>query len=332
MIDEYRKKRRKFGLLLLAAVAAGLILTSCGLTVAGCAVFGGAMFAFGAPFIYYNELVRRAPEEPPKPAKPGGQLIFIAPLSAGLGKSSLYFDPAGYQCVIKYAGSEHTKTVSPIRAGEMLCENGNYFGALKLGKAANINFGSTVNEYARANRVVRMETGRLPAEGEERSRLTQFGQLTEVYRNGAWVPVPERCKIHEGMDDHFTAFRIQQAQLADVPKPARPDRAWYDRSMDKYRWTVPLEDSRTYFLSMFFGGDKKFLHYSLDVELASDSHYEFTLGGEDNIRPILAGPDAGVTAHTKLLHELMADFLKVNRGSLLVEIVEKNCTAQFHYD
>lgn len=343
MIQKYRALRRIFGLLLAAAVAVSLALAVSGLNTAGCAVFAGAFFAFGLPFLYYHEKLRRAPAEPPKPpvqppmpnldgeSDQDGPMIFIAPLSAGLSKSMLYYVPIADRCVIRSPHSGHKATITVGEASEMLCENGNFYGVPRLGKAADIDFTAMVNKHACLRRVAYMESQRLPAEGEVRERQDTLGQLTEVYANGVWVPDAERSVIVDGMHDHFTAYRIQQAKLADEPKPPRPDRAWYDKTINKYRWSVPLEDSRTYFLTMFFDGGKKFLHYSPDVEKADDSHCEFTLSGEEQIRPLLAGPDADLSQHTKLLHELMSGFLKHSSGSKLETMVSKICTQQFHY-
>ena len=60
---------------------------------------------------------------------------------------------------------------------------------------------------------------------------------------------------------------------------------WHDRSMNQWRLTVQLEETRYWFLSVFIKEDGTFNKFSLDYEGASDSHYEFT--SEAAIRDIL---------------------------------------------
>ena len=61
-------------------------------------------------------------------------------------------------------------------------------------------------------------------------------------------------------------YRIAKAILEDD---------WYDHYMGHYRKTIPLDDKRLCFLSVFYDLDGIVKKYSLDVEAASDSHTEF---------------------------------------------------------
>ncbi len=58
---------------------------------------------------------------------------------------------------------------------------------------------------------------------------------------------------------------------------------YYDAYLEHYRKRIPLDDRSLYFLSVFYKQDGTVEKYSLDVEAASDTHIEFTAGGEKNI-------------------------------------------------
>jgi len=334
MKKHHRSRRNLFALLMTAATAIAVLLAACGHTVPGCILFAAAFFAFGIPSIIYNERLRRASAEKLAPEeKPAvkNTLVFIAPLSAGLTKTMLYYDPDTKVCVIKYSHSGHEKIIPVAEAVEMLAE-GKYHTVLEiLGEKTGFDVDPFLARAASLREVHYKECLRLPAEGEIRQRRCELGLLTEIYTNGAWVPDAERSRIAEGMHDHFTAYRIQMANLADQPKPPRNDRARYDKALDRYYWTVPLQKSGPCFLTMVFGGDKKFLHYSFDVETANDSHYILTPDDEAQLRLLLTGPHPTYRQHNKSPNRLMTDFLKEHSHSELESIVKKVCSEQFHY-
>lgn len=337
-----RARRNLFALLMAASTAVAVLLAACGLVVPGCILFAAAFFAFGIPCIIYNEKLRRPaaekepilPEEHPVPEeKPAAKntLLFIAPLSAGLGKSMLYYDPDAKVCVIKYPQSGHEKRISVTEAADMLVE-GKYHTVLEiLGEKTDLDVDPFLARAASLREVHYKECLRLPAEGEIRQRSDPMGMLTEVYTNGTWVPDAHRSHIADGMHDHFTAYRLQMENLAAQPKPPRNDRARYDKALDRYYWTVPLQKSGPCFLTMVFGGDKKLLHYSFDVETANDSHYILTPDDEARLRLLLTGPKPTYKQHNKSPNRLMTDFLKDHSPSELESMVKKVCSEQFHY-
>lgn len=336
-----RARRNLFALLMAAATAIAVLLAACGLAVPGCILFAAAFFAFGIPSIIYNEKLRRpaaeksvAPEEQPVPEpKPAAKntLLLIVPLSAGLSKSMLYYDPAGKQCIIRYPHSGHEKIISVAEAAGMLAEEGARFALETLGKKTGYDVDLALARAACVSDARHKEVRRLPAEGEIRQRSDPMGRLTEVYTGGTWVPDAERSVIAEGMHDHFTAYRLQMENLSRQPKPRRFDRSRYDKSLNRYYWTVPLQQSGPCFLTMVFGGDKKLLHYSFDVETANDSHYILPPDNAAQLRLLLTGPKPTYWQNSRALNRLMTDFLKDHSVSELESKVKKVCSKQFHY-
>ncbi len=59
---------------------------------------------------------------------------------------------------------------------------------------------------------------------------------------------------------------------------------YYDRTLGYYRKRIPLDLDRYYFLSVFYHRGGNVLKYSLDVEAASDSHYEFDAGSGEKLK------------------------------------------------
>lgn len=341
MKKHWRTRRNLFALLMTAATAVAVLLAVCGHTVPGCILFAAAFFAFGIPFIVYNEKLRR-PENETKPvppekhpvseAKPAAKntLLLIVPLSAGLDKSMLYYDPAGKQCIIRYPHSGHEKIISVAEAAGMLSKDGALFGLESLGEKTGFDVDLPLARAACISDARHKEVRRLPAEGEIRQRSDPMGILTEIYTNGVWVPDPERSHIADGMGDHFTAYRIQMVNLSGQPKPRRFDRSRYDKSLNRYYWTVPLQQSGTCFLTMVFSGDKKFLHYSFEVETADGSHYILPPDDAAQLRLMLTGPKPTYWQNSRSLNRLMTNYLKDHSDAQLESLVRQVCSEQFH--
>lgn len=339
MIDQYRAKRKLFGLLLTAAISVSIVLLIAGATVAGCIVIGAAFFAFGIPFAVFCIRGIRAMKSPaPQPAPPAEEkpavqprFIFISPLSAGMTRTKLLYCPSEQGCRICYESTGTTKPVSLSDAAGMLLEKHNFYGLTRLGEVSGTDFSRLLYPAARSYRVGRMELMRPPADGETRVIENALGRLSEYCRNGEWIPDADKCVVADGMHDHFTAYRLKHLQESEVPKPPKPYRTRFDVSLNRCYWSVPLDESRLCFLTMVFGGDKKFMHYSLDVEAADDSHYVFGLDGEDCLRPQLVNPENIPASHQRLLSELMTDYLKTHPHTSLENMVEEVCTEKFHY-
>ena len=313
-------------LFILSAVCAamGVLLLVAGMTVPGCLLVGAALFVFLAALTSVREKPAPEPEQKPAPQ-------YVCPLGWGLQKADLYYEPSAEQYIVRYAHEGRTKLISQDEAHALLVEKETYHSIVKLGEMAGFDPSLLLARSAARRDVRYNEVNRLPAEGELRQRQDIMGRLVEVYTNGVWVPDADKSEIAEGMHDHFTAFRIQQQDQSAQPTQQRNDRARYDKTLDRYYWTIPLEDSRTYFLTMVFDGEKKFLHHSFDVETARDGHYILDLDGEAQLRVLLTGGKFTCAQYNKSPQRLMIDFLKENSGSALEAMVRKVCAEQQHY-
>lgn len=101
--------------------------------------------------------------------------------------------------------------------------------------------------------------------------------------------------------------------------------AYHDSVMNKYRLVVQLDETREYFLSVFIQEDGSFEKYSLDIERASDSHYEFR--EEDEIREKLyAKGDEG-----QYLDVILIRYISQYGGDKLLSLILPYVTAQFHF-
>lgn len=100
---------------------------------------------------------------------------------------------------------------------------------------------------------------------------------------------------------------------------------YHDSVMNEYRLVVQLDETREYFLSVFIREDGSFENYSLDIERASDSHYEFR--EEDKIREKLyAKGDEG-----QYLDEIFIRYISQYGGDKLPSLILPYVTAQFHF-
>lgn len=70
-------------------------------------------------------------------------------------------------------------------------------------------------------------------------------------------------------------YRMAQAVLADDP---------YDPALGHFRKRLPLSLDEPVYLSVFFSREGQILKYSLDLEYASDSHYEFNAAAGEMLR------------------------------------------------
>ena len=104
---------------------------------------------------------------------------------------------------------------------------------------------------------------------------------------------------------------------------------WHDVVLNRYRWTIRLEDSRTAFWSVFLNDSTMAIEkYSLDIETASDSHYEFSYAAEKKLRRALGVPVESLSP----THEILIEHLKTNSWQSLESLAKKFCDQQFHYD
>ena len=99
----------------------------------------------------------------------------------------------------------------------------------------------------------------------------------------------------------------------------------HDVSLHKWRMTVQLDENRVWFLSVFVNEDGTFDTYSLDEELAEDSHYKFT--DEQAVRKALYRPgDENLE-----FAEVLVRYVKNCGGYALLCDIKPYITAEFHY-
>lgn len=102
--------------------------------------------------------------------------------------------------------------------------------------------------------------------------------------------------------------------------------AWHDKTLGEWRLTIQLDNQGIWFLSVFVKEDGRFEKYSLDYEMASDSHYEFR--DEKGLRKkIYSSGD-----EKKYLAEVLIRYVQMNGGNALLSVLYPFITAQYHYD
>ena len=115
--------------------------------------------------------------------------------------------------------------------------------------------------------------------------------------------------------------------LEGLPAKRQPGgrTAWHDVSLRKWRMTIQLDEKRVWFLSVFVNEDGTFDTYSLDEELAEDSHYKFT--DEQAVRKALYRPgDENLE-----FAEVLVRYVKNCGGYALLCDIKPYITAEFHY-
>ena len=114
----------------------------------------------------------------------------------------------------------------------------------------------------------------------------------------------------------------------NAPAENRPGKCFsrYDSVTKQWRMRIQLDEERIWFLSVFVRDDGSVEKYSLDKELAEDSHYEFS--DEKNIRKRIYQPQD----ENRFFHEILIRYLNENGGEKLLRIIEPYITAQYHFD
>lgn len=102
--------------------------------------------------------------------------------------------------------------------------------------------------------------------------------------------------------------------------------SYHDIVLKKWRMRIQLDTQAVWFLSVFVRDDGSFDKYSLDQELASDSHYEFT--NETAIRRIIYAPGDEKKYFAEVLIRYVASF----GGQHLLNTIAPYITAQYHFD
>lgn len=130
---------------------------------------------------------------------------------------------------------------------------------------------------------------------------------------------------HENYKTYTLEYLMQQSQNVNEYKPGS-SKIVHDTCMENWRMRIQLDEERVWFLSVFINEDHTFHKFSLDKEVASDSHYEFK--AEAEIRKILYQKGD----EDKFLHEILIAFLKNQSGEKLLAVLRPYITAQYHFD
>ncbi len=113
---------------------------------------------------------------------------------------------------------------------------------------------------------------------------------------------------------------------------------WYDQSLKHYRKRLPLDDKQLYFLSVFYRKDKtskaEVLKYSLDVEKAEDSHYEFSAAGGKKLHQALIKAQGIDQSTNRSLPELLAWYFETGSEYSFTSLLKKLGIPYhpFHFD
>lgn len=130
---------------------------------------------------------------------------------------------------------------------------------------------------------------------------------------------------HKNYKTYTLEYLMQQSQNIHTYKPGSST-VFHDISLKKWRITIQLDEERVWFLSVFINEDNTLDRFSLDEELASDSHYEFLAEAEIRKRLFQKGDEK------KFLHEIMIEFVKNQSGNKLLGVLRPYITAQYHLD
>ena len=147
-------------------------------------------------------------------------------------------------------------------------------------------------------------------------------RIRQVEKNGS---IEE--SIHEMLGDKvYTLDYLKRWECHTAEDYRKPQYAKYDQSLDTWRLTVQLDIERVWFLSVFVKGNGTFDKYSLDCELADDSHYEFT--DEKAIRRRLYHPG------DEALHfaEVLIRYVQRYGGNSLLSEIYPYVTTEYHFD
>lgn len=99
----------------------------------------------------------------------------------------------------------------------------------------------------------------------------------------------------------------------------------FEKNSGYYKKRIPLDFERLFYLSVFYTSDAV-LKYSLDVESASDAHYEFNAEDGERIR--------GLLNERVSLPEAIAEYLTNHNEHDFISLLTNNKIAfqSFHYD
>ena len=134
----------------------------------------------------------------------------------------------------------------------------------------------------------------------------------------------EKKKVHGGKAYSLEYIKSRENCVLENRPGGRSSS--YDSALNKWRMRIQLDVNRIWFLSVFLKEDGAFEKYSLDKELADDSHYEFS--DEKQIRQRLFSPGD----ENRYFAEVLIRYIAQYSGEKLLSVIKPYITAQYHYD
>ena len=125
---------------------------------------------------------------------------------------------------------------------------------------------------------------------------------------------------------HYTLAEIMSYENHVMDGRPGSSSSRFDKITKSWRMRIQLDEERIWFLSVFTGENGEFEKYSLDRELAEDSHFEFT--DEKSIREKLFEPGD----EKRHFGEILVRYVKKNSGNELLRTIYPFVTAQYHFD
>ena len=180
--------------------------------------------------------------------------------------------------------------------------------------------GSLINDAIASGRLYRLMCAFLGIEPIEREDIASADVPANVQ--------PEPRGNHRAENSHTAPYSLAYLKSLEGCKTERRPggrSVWHDVSLHKWRMTIQLDENRVWFLSVSVDEDGTFDRYSLDEELAEDSHYEFT--DEQAVRKALYRPgDENLE-----FAEVLVRYVKDCGGYALLSDIRPFITAEFHY-
>ena len=124
----------------------------------------------------------------------------------------------------------------------------------------------------------------------------------------------------------FSISYIKSLGEIQTEKCAGWREARFDASADQWRLRIQLDDRGIWFLSVFVNSTGSLDKYSLDKELASDSHYIFS--DEIGVRKKLYRPGD----NCRCFDDILIRYVKQYGGEALLDELYPYITAQYHFD
>ena len=139
----------------------------------------------------------------------------------------------------------------------------------------------------------------------------------------------QRRSLTEIRESNYPTYDLEYIKAFECKKKAYgvdAQEVEYDISMKQWRLRAQLDEEHYYYLSVFLDEQGSVQNFSLDVETAHDSHYEFQ--DEVAIRWRMYQPGD----EHKYLHEIFSCYIKKFGGIALYQVLTPFILAEFRYD